>query len=311
MLDAMGEGLEHSTALGVEPAEVDRHGETGARSGEVLVELAPCLVEPLPRSLGPRLTHRRRFSGRRTEPHTGIPASDADRESGPIGVSWTTVGCVAGVDMFVSFRRPGMLPASRCRTPKRHSGCRRVGAGPKVSDGSGTARPGRRPAVNRRLPATSRASCNRWREAVFCKTWSKTTTAGRPRRTPTTARSKTSCPATWLPISTPDSPNCCARTVTSFLCCPQPDPGDGRAEDLAADTLLRAYRALQGYSAQRIRDLSVRPWLMTILRNSARNRARTPPADPLRRRCRRRVTSRILQLGPLSRQTVGDPARAG
>jgi RNA polymerase sigma factor (sigma-70 family) len=51
-------------------------------------------------------------------------------------------------------------------------------------------------------------------------------------------------------------------------------------EDLAADTLLRAYRALRGYSAQRIHDLSVRPWLMTILRNAARNRARDAARRP-------------------------------
>jgi len=56
--------------------------------------------------------------------------------------------------------------------------------------------------------------------------------------------------------------------------------GAADAEDLAADTLLRAYRALQGYSAQRIRDLSVRPWLMTILRNAARNRARDAARRP-------------------------------
>jgi len=56
--------------------------------------------------------------------------------------------------------------------------------------------------------------------------------------------------------------------------------GAADAEDLAADTLLRAYRALQGYSAQRIRELSVRPWLMTILRNAARNRARDAARRP-------------------------------
>ncbi|WP_433285993.1 RNA polymerase sigma factor [Pseudonocardia sp. CA-142604] len=56
--------------------------------------------------------------------------------------------------------------------------------------------------------------------------------------------------------------------------------GTADAEDLAADTLLRAYRALRGYSAQRIRDLSVRPWLMTILRNAARNRARDAARRP-------------------------------
>ncbi|BBG02604.1 MULTISPECIES: RNA polymerase sigma factor [Pseudonocardia] len=57
------------------------------------------------------------------------------------------------------------------------------------------------------------------------------------------------------------------------------------AEDLAADALLRAYRALCGYSTERIRGLRVRPWLLVILRNTARNRARDAarrPAPPPR-----------------------------
>ena len=57
------------------------------------------------------------------------------------------------------------------------------------------------------------------------------------------------------------------------------------AEDLAADALLRAYRALCGYSAERIEALALRPWLLTILRNTARNRARDAarrPAPPPR-----------------------------
>jgi RNA polymerase sigma-70 factor (ECF subfamily) len=66
-----------------------------------------------------------------------------------------------------------------------------------------------------------------------------------------------------------------------------PRPAD--AEDLAADALLRAYRALRGFDATRIGSLSVRPWLLTILRNAARNAARDagrrpgpPPAfDPV------------------------------
>jgi RNA polymerase sigma factor (sigma-70 family) len=66
-----------------------------------------------------------------------------------------------------------------------------------------------------------------------------------------------------------------------------PRPAD--AEDLAADALLRAYRALRGFDATRIGALSVRPWLLTILRNAARNAARDagrrpgpPPAfDPV------------------------------
>ena len=57
------------------------------------------------------------------------------------------------------------------------------------------------------------------------------------------------------------------------------------AEDVAAETFLRAYRALLGYDAARIRALRVRSWLLTILRNTARNAARdagrrpAPPPD--------------------------------
>ncbi|MGD9528855.1 RNA polymerase sigma factor [Pseudonocardia sp.] len=55
---------------------------------------------------------------------------------------------------------------------------------------------------------------------------------------------------------------------------------DADAEDLAAETLLRAYRALCGYPPERIADLAVRPWLLTILRNTARNRARDAARRP-------------------------------
>ncbi len=56
------------------------------------------------------------------------------------------------------------------------------------------------------------------------------------------------------------------------------------AEDLAAEALLRAYRALTGYDPARIQALRLRPWLLTILRNTARNAARDasrrPPPPP-------------------------------
>jgi RNA polymerase sigma-70 factor (ECF subfamily) len=52
------------------------------------------------------------------------------------------------------------------------------------------------------------------------------------------------------------------------------------AEDVAAETFLRAYRALRGYDAARIRDLRPRPWLLTILRNTARNAARDAARRP-------------------------------
>ena len=63
-------------------------------------------------------------------------------------------------------------------------------------------------------------------------------------------------------------------------------PGD--AEEVAQDALVRAYTALAGYDAARIRSLNLRPWLATITINLARNRRRriadrTPPVqlDPL------------------------------
>ena len=52
------------------------------------------------------------------------------------------------------------------------------------------------------------------------------------------------------------------------------------AEDLAQDTLVRAYRALAGWEPARIRDLAVRPWLASIVINLARNRARAQASRP-------------------------------
>ncbi len=49
-------------------------------------------------------------------------------------------------------------------------------------------------------------------------------------------------------------------------------PGD--AEEVAQDALVRAYEALTGYDATRIRALRLRPWLATITINLARNRRR-------------------------------------
>src|SRR5579872_6296544 len=46
------------------------------------------------------------------------------------------------------------------------------------------------------------------------------------------------------------------------------------AEEVAQDTLLRAYRALVTYSPQRIRELKQRAWLHRIAVNVARNRYR-------------------------------------
>ena len=61
------------------------------------------------------------------------------------------------------------------------------------------------------------------------------------------------------------------------------DPSD--AEEVAQDALVRAYRALAGYPAERIRELRLRPWLAAIVVNLARNRRRRlvdrQPATPL------------------------------
>jgi len=52
------------------------------------------------------------------------------------------------------------------------------------------------------------------------------------------------------------------------------------AEDLAQETFIRAYRALQEYDSERIRQLRLRGWIWTIAlnlgRNHARDRARRP-----------------------------------
>nr|WP_312892016.1 sigma-70 family RNA polymerase sigma factor [Nonomuraea muscovyensis] len=55
------------------------------------------------------------------------------------------------------------------------------------------------------------------------------------------------------------------------------------AEDLTAETFLRAYRAVAGYDHGRIAELRPRAWLLTILmniwRNCARAKSRKPPPD--------------------------------
>ena len=48
------------------------------------------------------------------------------------------------------------------------------------------------------------------------------------------------------------------------------------AEEVTQDALVRAYRALEGYPSQRIRELRLRPWLATIVVNLCRNRVRRP-----------------------------------
>lgn len=56
--------------------------------------------------------------------------------------------------------------------------------------------------------------------------------------------------------------------------------GRGPAEDIAQETFLRAYKALDGYDAGRVRSLALRPWVLTIALNVARNHARTEARHP-------------------------------
>jgi RNA polymerase sigma-70 factor, ECF subfamily len=57
-------------------------------------------------------------------------------------------------------------------------------------------------------------------------------------------------------------------------------PSDADAEDLAQDAFVRAFRALRGYDAARIRELHLRGWLAQIVLNLARNRARAAGSQP-------------------------------
>ena len=68
------------------------------------------------------------------------------------------------------------------------------------------------------------------------------------------------------------------RIVYSVALRLSPTPAD--AEDVAAETFLRAYRALRDHDAARIRTLRIRAWLLTILRNTARNAARDAGRRP-------------------------------
>jgi RNA polymerase sigma-70 factor (ECF subfamily) len=87
----------------------------------------------------------------------------------------------------------------------------------------------------------------------------------------------------------------------------------GDAEEAAQDALIRAYRALERYEADRIRDLRLRPWLTTIVVNVCRNRARVrrvkttelgfepgaePAVDPVARRDSRDAWASLLATLP-------------
>ncbi|GAA3956185.1 hypothetical protein GCM10023085_43460 [Actinomadura viridis] len=98
------------------------------------------------------------------------------------------------------------------------------------------------------------------------------------------------------------------------------------AEDLSAEAFLRAYRALCGYSPERLAALRPRAWLLTILmnqwRNSLRSAARRPQSEPLqeapdpadprqdveaaaaRHETGRELAGLLAELGPLQRAAV-------
>lgn len=53
------------------------------------------------------------------------------------------------------------------------------------------------------------------------------------------------------------------------------------AQDIAAEAFLRAYRALRDYPPERIAQLRLRPWLVTIALNVGRNARRQAARRPL------------------------------
>lgn len=75
---------------------------------------------------------------------------------------------------------------------------------------------------------------------------------------------------------------------------------DVDAEDLTAETFLRAWAALRAWPAERVAALELRPWLVTICLNQWRN--------DLRRRSRR---PRTEALGPAHPPASGETPEAG
>jgi RNA polymerase sigma factor (sigma-70 family) len=57
-------------------------------------------------------------------------------------------------------------------------------------------------------------------------------------------------------------------------------PARQDAEDVTQEVFVKAYRALQGYPAEQVGDLRLRPWLFTITLNLCRNHARTRSRRP-------------------------------
>jgi RNA polymerase sigma-70 factor (ECF subfamily) len=56
--------------------------------------------------------------------------------------------------------------------------------------------------------------------------------------------------------------------------------GPADAQDVAQDTFVRAYAALNRYEPERVRELCLRPWVLTIALNVARNRCRSASRHP-------------------------------
>ena len=91
------------------------------------------------------------------------------------------------------------------------------------------------------------------------------------------------------------------------------------AEEAAQDALVRAYRALERYEPDRIRELRLRPWLATIVLNVCRNRTRVrrvatvelafepaaePAVDPVARRDARAAWGSLLLSLPAAQRTA-------
>jgi len=91
------------------------------------------------------------------------------------------------------------------------------------------------------------------------------------------------------------------------------------AEEAAQDAFVRAYRALAGYPAERIRELRLRPWLTTIVLNVCRNRTRVrrvattelafepaaePTTDPIASRHAREIWAGLLSSLPSAQRTA-------
>ena len=91
------------------------------------------------------------------------------------------------------------------------------------------------------------------------------------------------------------------------------------AEEAAQDAFVRAYRAMAGYPAERIRELRLRPWLTTIVLNVCRNRTRIrrvattelafepaaePATDPVAARHARETWAGLLSSLPPAQRTA-------